>query len=434
MPLKLTDKDILIERAFLARCFSEPEWIDRAVSRGVFDKCFTGIMRRSIWNQLVGLRTSNQPCTPESIQYDTKFSNNNAGDLIAEVMECTGIEASSIFGARVLDDLLWKYRLSTVGPAINSIMESLERGDDKDHIVRSISNLPSLVADDMHVDRKLSDIVKEAQDWARAKAAGIKTNCVEVLTGIPSFDRYATPIQPHEYVVVCARTSVGKSSLMAQMAGYNLDRGLRVAYFTIESSDRSVVQQIASQKAGVNLRFFYNEPQDKQTKYFKCLEDLSEKALLISDSDTTLSKIESRCRMLAQSFKPDIVFIDYLNIISNGVSESYEKMSSISEAMISLKKTVGCTLIAGAQLNRGNEREDRRPERSDLRDSGSLEEDAHRIIALHRPKKDRNGIEQELDKVLVDYELLQLKLRDGPLSACKIKFDAPHTRFMDDLG
>jgi replicative DNA helicase len=123
-----------------------------------------------------------------------------------------------------------------------------------------------------------------------------------------------------------------------------------------------------------------------------------------------------------------------MNIISNGVSESYEKMSSISEAMIPLKKSLGCALIAGAQLNRGNEREDRRPERMDLRDSGSLEEDAHRIISLHRPKKDRNGIEQELDKVLVDYELLQLKLRDGPLTACKIKFDAPHTSFMDDLG
>ena len=433
MAIKVTEKDVLIERSFLARCFNEPEWIDRAVSRGVNDKCFTQIRRREIWRQLVGFRTSGQPCTPENIQYDSKWPKAAAAELIAEVLDCTNIESTAIFASRNLDDLLWKYRLSTVGPAISDLQLRIERGDEKEDIVRAITKMPDLVADDMHVERKLTDIVKEAQEWARAKAAGIKTNSVEVLTGIQSFDKYATPIQPHEYVVVCARTSVGKSSLMAQMAGHNLNRGLRVAYFTIESSDRSVIQQIAAQQAGVNLRFFHGELQDRQTKYFSCLEQLAEKPLLVFDNDTTLAKIESRCRVLAQSFKPDVVFLDYMNIISNGISESYEKMSSISEAMIPLKKSLGCALIAGAQLNRGNEREDRRPERMDLRDSGSLEEDAHRIIALHRPKKDRNGIEQELDRVLVDYELLQMKCRDGPLAAVKVKFNAPHTFLSEDI-
>jgi replicative DNA helicase len=89
-------------------------------------------------------------------------------------------------------------------------------------------------------------------------------------------------------------------------------------------------------------------------------------------------------------------------------------------------------MIVGAQLNRGNEKEDRRPGRTDFRDAGGLEEDAHRIIALHRPMRDFNGNMQDLDQDTFDYELLQLKLRDGPITGAKCKFHAPTTRFYEE--
>ena len=92
---------------------------------------------------------------------------------------------------------------------------------------------------------------------------------------------------------------------------------------------------------------------------------------------------------------------------------------------------MGCALIVAAQLNRGNEREDRAPSRTDFRDAGSIEEDAHRIIALHRPSKSHSGSPQELGQSTYDYELLQLKLRDGPLAFSRIKYFANHTWFYE---
>jgi replicative DNA helicase len=94
--------------------------------------------------------------------------------------------------------------------------------------------------------------------------------------------------------------------------------------------------------------------------------------------------------------------------------------------MIPLKKAIGCPLIVAAQLNRSSEKEERRPTRSDFRDSGNLEEDAHRIIAVHRIPK------QELDQVVFDTELLQLKCRDGGLTSVPCKFHSSHTLFYEE--
>jgi replicative DNA helicase len=109
-------------------------------------------------------------------------------------------------------------------------------------------------------------------------------------------------------------------------------------------------------------------------------------------------------------------------------------MGQLSKAMIPLRKTLGCVLMVAAQLNRSNEREDRAPTRSDFRDAGSIEEDAHRVIALPRPSKSLTGNVQELGQSTYDYELLQLKLRDGPLAYSRIKYFAPHTWFYEETN
>jgi replicative DNA helicase len=87
-----------------------------------------------------------------------------------------------------------------------------------------------------------------------------------ITTGIDSFDRLAGGIQSHEYVVVGARTSTGKSSFINQMAGHNLRAGKRVAIFTLETSSKSVVLQMAGQRAGVNLRALNDEIPERVKK------------------------------------------------------------------------------------------------------------------------------------------------------------------------
>jgi replicative DNA helicase len=218
---------------------------------------------------------------------------------------------------------------------------------------------------------------------------------------------------------------------MAQVAGHNLKRGLKVAYFTLETSAKSLVLQIAAQRAGVNLRNLRDEFPPQQNKFQQELAYLRTQPLLVFDRDLTLDKIEARCRLLATSFKPNLVIIDYLGLIKVKADGAYERMSALSKAMIPLKKSLGCALMVAAQLNRGNEREDRPPNRTDFRDTGSIEEDAHRVLAIHRPSKDDSGELQGLDRSYFQSELYQLKLRDGPLAQSRCKFEAKYTRFVE---
>jgi replicative DNA helicase len=100
-------------------------------------------------------------------------------------------------------------------------------------------------------------------------------------------------------------------------------------------------------------------------------------------------------------------------------------MSLVSKAMIPLRKVLGCALVVGAQLSRSSESERREPTRTDFRDAGGIEEDAHRCLALWR----KPG--QALDMEYFDTDLLQLKLRDGPLAHVPLRFHGRTTRFME---
>ena len=220
---------------------------------------------------------------------------------------------------------------------------------------------------------------------------------------------------------------------MTQLAQCNLYRGLRVAYFTLETSSRAVVLQMASQRAQINLRFISMESMEKQKLLKAEIEALKKMPLLIFERDLSLDQIEARCQLLAATWKPDLVIIDYLGLIKTTDGNAYERMSKLSKAMIPLKKSLGCAMIVAAQLNRGNEREDRPPSRTDFRDTGSIEEDAHRVLAIHRPSKDDSGVTQGCDRKEYLQELYQLKNRDGPLHQTRLTFFSPHTRFTEKL-
>jgi replicative DNA helicase len=285
--------------------------------------------------------------------------------------------------------------------------------------------------------RKTPVIVKEAEAWAMAQMKGQPSPTRQIFTGLPSFDRYATPIESHEYVLVGARTARGKTSLMTQVAGHNLYRGVRTVYFTLETSDRAIIQKLASQQSRVNLKRFAEEPADKQQAYFEALKEVEKMPLLVFSRDLTLSAIESRCRFLKNSFHPELVILDYLGLIGIDSGGSiYERTSMVSKAMIPLQKLLDCTLMVGCQFNRAAEAQpgqqhEHQPTLAALRDAGVLEEDAARVIALHRPEKDKAGQKQGLDRTMFEMQLLQLKMRDGPVCGVEVHFAAPYTFFYE---
>jgi len=417
------------EQIFIGACLADPTLIDDAISGGLSNAAFTDQVHLSLWKSLVGLRSKGQ-LTDASSVYMAMGKDCPATELF-EAEKCC---SSSITGKKALKKLIWEGQLAVLKPALQDALEVVSKGGKAEDVAKAVEGLQTHLKPTESEAPSLEMLIMEVKLWAEQEIAGTRDNKDVITTGLPSFDNLAQPIEAHEYVVVGARTSIGKSSFMSQIASHNLNRGLRVAYFTLETSANAVIKQIAGQRARVNLRALNHEFADKQGDYFKELKRLSGQQLRVFDKDMSITQIENRCRLLAASWKPQLVILDYLGLIRGTDGSAYERMGQLSKSMIPLRKTVGCALIVAAQLNRGNEREDRAPSRTDFRDAGSIEEDAHRIIALHRPSKSHSGSPQELGQSTYDYELLQLKLRDGPLAFSRIKYFANHTWFYEETN
>jgi len=417
------------ESIFISSCLHDSDIIDKAISEGIKRSCFTKPKLGLIWLSIVEQRAKGQLADMATV-----FISMGQDCPSQELIEADGIHASTLAGTKAMRKILWDSQVGTLKPALKDALNLIDSDAKPDTIIKHIEELQSILKPQETDVASLDKLIGDVELWAKQEISGERKTDDLVTTGLPTFDNYAQPIEAHEYVVVGARTSIGKSSFMSQIAGHNLSRGLRVAYFTLETSAAAIVKQIAGQRAKVNLRALGQEFTEKQREYFAELKTLQKHQLRVFDRDLNLNQIEARCRLLANSWKPQLVILDYLGLIRGTEGSAYEKMGSLSKAMIPLRKTVGCALMVAAQLNRGNEREDRAPSRTDFRDAGSIEEDAHRIIALHRPSKDAGGNPQELGQNLYDYELLQLKLRDGPLASSRVKYCAPHTRFYEETA
>ncbi len=275
------------------------------------------------------------------------------------------------------------------------------------------------------------------EEFALAKIAGKEDSRIKVEWPFKKANDYLTEIMPHELACIGARPKYGKSSIALQMTGHNLKRGLRIAYFTLETDATSAFSQIASQIAGVNWRNLWSETKEKQDACISAIRWLRNNSdLAIFDRDMSMSGIEARCRLLKSTMNPNLVIIDHLHQIQNDTGKSsYEKLTDIALRMVELRKKMDCAVILCLQLNRGSEHEDRPPRASDSRDSGAIEAAAHRMVLLHRPHDDFSGMAQTGPEVgqrsTFDYYFMQELMRDGPTGTITAKFHATKSLFTE---
>lgn len=420
------------ERNFLSCAYDAPAVIDGAISRGLTPAHFTVRFYAEQWKLLVELRTTSGDVSATAV-YAHAHGTGRLADAggIQAITEASATEGGSIGKAEsLLAVLLSRAAARKSWVLLQRAIETVQRdGADLSEVSAMAEEVVGVCSLREEKHRKTADIARDAKRHAEDIIAGKPDPRPVILTGMPNFDRWATPIYPHEYVVFAGRSSHGKSSLMAQIAGHNVARGMRVVYFTLETTDTSVIKQIAAQRAQVNLRHLAVEMPDRQQRYIKALEHLEQtKNLLVFDSDLSLDALSSRVRLLAQSYKPNAIFIDYGGLITGVQGSSYERASEVSKSMIPLTKAAGCMVGLGWQLNQAAEKEEREPSRTDFRDSGQVLEDAHRVISVWR----KPG--QRLDQTIYDCQLLQLKLRDGGTTTVGCKYNAPHTRFFEETS
>lgn len=265
------------------------------------------------------------------------------------------------------------------------------------------------------------------------------------LTGVPTgyidLDKLTSGFQKSDLIIVAARPSVGKTSLALNIAvNAGVRHGRSVAVFSLEMSCEQLVMRMLCSEAEVSLQDIKlgKATENDFIKLSDVLDPLAGAKIYLDDtSSISVNEIRSRCRRLKAQRGLDLVIIDYLQLMQpagNRRSDSrVNEVSDMTRAMKILAKELETPVVLLSQLSRkaavdpkegrDGEVKDRKPQMSDLRDSGSIEQDADVIIMLHRPVKKEN------EKPSNVIELLLVKNRNGPVDNMKLTWAADYTRF-----
>ncbi len=255
-------------------------------------------------------------------------------------------------------------------------------------------------------------------------------------TGFFELDELTSGFQNGEMIIVAARPSMGKTALAVNIAEHMAAANkLPVAVFSLEMSRQQLAQRLLCSRSGVDshrLRKNTLSPDDYQKlSYF--VGELSEAPMYIDDTPgLTLLALRAKARRLAARHDIKAVFVDYLQLMSAPGSENrQQEVSNISRGIKALARELNVPVVCLSQLNRSPEgREGHKPRMSDLRESGSIEQDADVVLMLHREEyyHDEQWKLENPEKAGVA-ELIITKQRNGPTGTVTLQFHGGTTRF-----
>lgn len=262
-----------------------------------------------------------------------------------------------------------------------------------------------------------------------------QTEITGIGTGFSRLDKMTAGLQPGELVIIAARPSMGKTAFSLNIAQHVALRLKKtVAYFSVEMSKESVMMRMIALEAKINMgEIRTGQIQDTAwNRLIKAAETLGESKLYIDDtSGISPAEIRARARRLKKAAGLDLIMVDYLQIMDlkeKKIEARERQVAEISRALKSLAKELKVPVVALAQLNRGVEgRTEKKPMLSDLRESGSIEQDADVIMMLYR-----EGYYDKQDDSKADHaEVIIAKQRNGPTGHIDLKWEPRFGKFGD---
>lgn len=277
---------------------------------------------------------------------------------------------------------------------------------------------------------KLGEIIAATADEIDA-ASGHNGELTGVPTGFTDLDQLTNGLHPGQMIVVAARPAVGKSTLGLDIArACSIKAGMASVVFSLEMSKSEISMRLLSAEGGIQLQHMRKGTMRDEdwTRLATTMGKVADAPLFIDDSpNMSLMEIRSKCRRLKDRNNLKLVIIDYLQLMTSGkrVESRQQEVSEFSRALKLLAKELGVPVIAISQLNRGPEqRTDKRPQMSDLRESGSIEQDADMVILLHR----EDSYDRESERA-GEADLIVAKHRNGPTDTITVAFQGHYSRF-----
>ena len=281
--------------------------------------------------------------------------------------------------------------------------------------------------------KKVGDTVKSVFNYLD-KVYHSKAEFTGIPSGFTALDRLTSGFQPAELIIIGARPGMGKTAIGLNMAAnISIRQNIPAAFFSLEMSDQSLMLRLISAEAGIDsqkLRTGFFAQSDFQ-KIFNAAEILHDAPLYIVDMPhMTMLNIQAMARMLRIQEKVAIIFIDYIGLISsdNKLLPRWELISEVSRSLKGLARELDIPVVALSQLRR--EAENQKPSLADIRESGSIEQDADMVMFLNRDRELEKSAEEQAKEAGQKVQLMLAKNRNGPVGTVDLTFLKHLTKFV----
>ena len=440
MPVKVMPNDQDAEQSVLGACFLSPYALEKAIEN-LTPESFYNEKNAKIFSAMTELNESKTPIDITTITSELKRKNelNEVGgvEYLTEVVNFVPTASNVDYYIQAVEETALLRSLIITATDIASegyrtdetVNEILDNSEKK--ILNIVKNRKSSEF------RSIKDVLAKTQNDLERLSEN-KGEITGLATGWYEFDRLTTGLHPNELIIIAARPAMGKTAFALNLATHAaMEQDKSVAVFNLEMSAEQLALRIISslgQLEGFKLRTG-NLMNNDWKRINEAISRLSKTNLVIDDTPgITIGEIRAKCRRLASSEKGlSLVVIDYLQLISGGKNygaNRQQEVSDISRSLKTLAMELNVPVIALSQLSRSVEgREDKRPLMSDLRESGSIEQDADIVAFLYRDDY-YNKSERSEDNTSLS-ELIIGKHRNGPTATIELLFKKNTSTFVN---
>ncbi len=418
------------EMSVLGVAFLNPRDVQKIVEEVTVDMFFDE-RNKIIFNAIKNLHDSKTPIDITTIkdELDKDKKLNTVGlDYLTDVIDSVVTTANLDFYIKIIRDYAIRRNLiETATEIINTTYEDENINTLLDSAEKNILNV--VRARSVGSFMPIQEVLRNAQAKLEELAKNKRT-ITGLETGFPDFDKITTGLHGGEMIILAARPGMGKTALALNMASFAaMHTKKAVAIFNLEMSAEMLVNRMIASVGQIDSYKLQtgNMLERDWQRYNEALSQLSETNIYIEDNvSVTAQDIRAKCRRLASSETGlGLVVIDYLQLINSGnrrVESRQVEVSEISRALKTMAVELDVPVIALAQLSRSAEkRESNQPMLSDLRESGSLEQDADMVLFINR--KDYYEKAKDFNNKIVPAELIIAKHRKGGLGTVNLLFE-----------
>jgi len=427
------------ETAVIAAMLMDQDAILRAAEH-VDDTMFYREQNRRMFRAMIAISERGEVVDPltlaEELSRRGELEAGGGKERIGELIDAVPTSANVEYHAKIVKEKALQRRLietctALVSEAFEGKTTAAELLDDAEHRIFQVSQQRG-----MQGFTRIKELMWPTMERIEALQRGGKT-ITGVASGFTDLDEMTSGFQPADLVIVAARPSMGKTALVLNIAQYAaIEKKTPVAIFSLEMSKESLVQRMLTAEARVDAQKLRKGMlrDDDFPRMARAAGILSSAPIWIDDAaGITLLEIRSKARRLKADSDIGMVVVDYLQLIQGPASSEsrQQEISQISRSLKMLAKELGVPVLALSQLSRAPEQRagDHRPQLSDLRESGAIEQDADLVMFIYRQEVYDGPVDKDGNSLEGRAEIIIGKQRNGPIGTANLFFHKSYTRF-----